>query len=176
MKFRSESTIHHPRDVVFAAYRDRLAGVVPYLEDIKAVNVLSRTEAGSVIKLHNEWVSDREVPKVAASIIKPEHLKWDDYASWDASTFTCAFEIKTRIFTENVKCVGGNQFLDDGKGGTRVVLHGDFEVSLKDIPGVPRFLAGTIAPQVEKFIIALIQPNLEKVNVALGRFLDAEKA
>lgn len=176
MKFRSESTIHHPREVVFAAYRDRLSSVVPYLEDIKAVNVLSRSEAGTSVTLHNEWVSDRDVPKVAAGIIKPEHLKWDDYATWDAATHKCAFEIKTRMFTDNVKCVGGNQFLDDGKGGTRVVLEGQFDVSLKDIPGVPRFLAGTIAPQVEKFIVALIQPNLEKVNVAVGRFLDAEKA
>lgn len=176
MKFRSESTIHHPREVVFAAYRDRLPSVVPFLEDIKAVNVLARSEAGSVVKLHNEWVSDREVPKVAASIIKPEHLKWDDHASWDATTHKCTFEIKTRMFTDSVKCVGSDTFVDDGKGGTRVILEGEFEVSLKDIPGVPRFLAGTIAPQVEKFIVALIQPNLEKVNVAVGRFLDTEKA
>lgn len=172
MKFRSESTINHPREAVFAAYRDRLSEVIRYLDDISAVNVLARDEAGAVVKLHNEWVSNREVPKVAQSIIKPEHLRWDDHASWDASAWRCGFEIKTRAFRENVRCVGTNTFLEVG-AGTKVVLEGDFEVNLKDVPGVPRFLAGTIIPQIEKFIIALIQPNLEKVNQAVGQYLDA---
>lgn len=172
MKFRSESTIQHPRAAVFAAYRDRLPEVVRFLDDISAVNVLARDDAGATVKLHNEWVSNREIPKVAQAIIKPEHLRWDDYASWDAGAWRCGFEIKTRAFRDNVRCVGSNTFLEQG-AGTKVVLEGDFEVSLKDVPGVPRLLAGTIVPQIEKFIIALIQPNLEKVNKALGQYLDA---
>jgi hypothetical protein len=172
MKFRSESTISHPREAVFAAYRDRLPEVVSYLEDISAVNVLQREEAGAVVKLHNEWVSSREIPKIAQSILKPEHLRWDDHAAWDGAAWRCSFEIKTRAFRENVRCTGTNTFLVQG-AGTKVVLEGEFSVSLKDVPGVPWMLAGTIVPQIEKFIIALIQPNLEKVNQALGKFLDA---
>lgn len=175
MKFRNESHLHHPRDVVFAAYRDKLSDVVPFLDDIKAVNVLKREDAGGTVKLHNEWVSDREIPKIAQGILKPEHLRWDDFATWDAATSSCKYEIKTRMFTDKVRCVGHNTFLDDGKGGTRIVLEGDFEISLKDIPGVPWLLAGTIAPQVEKFILGLIQPNLEKTNAAVGQYLDSLK-
>lgn len=172
MKFRNESTIHHPRERVFAAFRDQLADVVPYLDDIAAINTLDRKEAGAVVTLHNEWVSSRDVPAVAQSILKPEMLRWDDYATWDAAAFVCRFDIKTRAFRDNVRCVGSNTFLVEGNN-TRVVLEGDFEVSLKGVPGVPFFLAGTIVPQIEKFILGLIQPNLEKTNAAVGRFLDA---
>lgn len=173
MKFRTESFIPHPRDKVFEAYRDKLSDVVAYLDDIKAVNVLKRSESGSTVTLHNEWVSDSEVPAVAASFIKPEHLRWDDYATWDADKLTCTFEIKTRVFTDAVRCVGGDIFVEVD-GGTKVILEGEFTVDLKGIPGVPKFLAGRIVPQVEKFIIALIQPNLSKVNDAIGAYLSAQ--
>jgi hypothetical protein len=174
MKFRSESTIAHPRSAVFAAYRDRLPEVVRYLDDISAVNTLARTEAGSEVRLHNEWVSNREIPAVAQAVIKPEHLKWDDFAVWNADRFLCSFEIKTRAFTDSVRCTGTNTFLDDPLG-TRVVLEGDFEITNIQVPGVPSFLAKRLVPQIETFIVTLIRPNLEKVNQALGRFLDAQR-
>jgi hypothetical protein len=174
MKFRSESTIAHPRAAVFAAYRDRLPELVPYLDDISAVNVLRRSEEGTLVRMHNEWVSNREIPAVAQAVIKPEHLRWDDHAVWDASAFQCRFEIKTRAFTDSVRCVGTNLFLEDPLG-TRVVLEGEFEIKDINVPGVPSFLAKRLVPQIESFIIALIRPNLEKVNQALGRFLDAQK-
>lgn len=175
MKFRSESFIPHPRDAVFVAYRDRLADVVPYLDDIQAVVVHAREESGPIVKLHNEWRSAREVPQVARAFLKPDQLAWDDHATWDASKHTCTFDIRTRAFRDAVKCVGGDTFLEV-PGGTKVVLEGDFEIALNGIPGVPSLLARTIVPQVEKFILSLIQPNLEKVNVAVGRYLDAQKS
>lgn len=173
MKFRSESVIAHPRDEVFKAYRDQLGDVVPYISDISEINVLDRKEAGSVVTLHNEWVSDSDIPTVAQAFLKPEHLRWDDYATWNEDSHTVAFQIKTRVFTDAVKCTGTNTFIAEGDK-TRVVLEGDFEVNLKGVPGVPRFLAGRIVPQVEKFIIAMVTPNLEKTNQAIGTFLDAK--
>lgn len=173
MRFTSTSTIAHPRAAVFAAYRDRLPEIVAYMEDISEVVVLSRADEGGVTTLHNEWHSAREVPKVAQAFIKPDQLQWDDYASWDEGAFRCTFDIKTRAFREAVRCHGTNTFVEEG-GVTKVVLEGLFEVDLKHIPGVPRLLAGRIAPQIEKFIIQLIQPNLEKTNQAVGAFLDAQ--
>lgn len=174
MKFRNESLIQHPRDRVFSTYRDHLAEVVRYMDDISAIHTLSRAEEGGVVRLHNEWVSGKEVPAVAQSIVKPEHLRWDDFATWDGSKFLCSFEIKTRIYTDKVRCVGTNTFFAEGDR-TRVVLEGEFAVSLDGIPGVPWLLAKTLTPQVEKFIINLIQPNLEKTNLAVGAFLDAAR-
>lgn len=173
MKFRSESTIPHPRDAVFAAYRDNLPEVIRFLDDISAVNVLAREETGGVVKLHNEWVSERDIPSVAQQFIKPEHLRWDDHASWDASSYVCHFDIRTRAFTDAVRCDGTNTFVDDPKG-TRVILEGTFEVTNIKVPGVPSFLAKRLVPQIESFIIGLVRPNLEKVNEAVGRYLDTQ--
>jgi hypothetical protein len=172
MQFRSESTIAHSREAVFSAYRDQLADIVRYLDDIREVNVLSRDEEGAVVKLHNEWVSDRDIPAAASAFLKPEHLRWDDYANWDSGAWQCRFEIRTRAFGDAVRCDGTNTFVPD-PGGTRVILEGNFHVDLKGLPGVPSFVAKRLVPQVEKFIIALIQPNLERTNEAVGRYLDS---
>jgi hypothetical protein len=171
VEIRSESRIHHPLDKVFAAYRDRLTEVVAYIPDIREVIVLSREASDRVVTFHNEWVSDRDVPAYAKAILKPEYLRWDDYASWHEDGYYCEWRIKTRAFTEAVECSGRNTFVSDGKG-TRVMLSGNLSIDVKEIPGVPKFLAGGIKPKVEKFIISLITPNLEQVNRSLQRFLD----
>lgn len=171
MEIRSESRIHHPRDTVFRVYRDRLPEIAPYIPDIREIIVHSRADEVGVVKLHNEWVSSREVPPYAAGIVKPEFLRWDDFATWDESAMFCDWTIRTRAFTESVKCSGRNRFVEDG-AGTKVQLTGRLDISLKDIPGVPGFLKGRLAPQVEKFIVSLIAPNLEQVNRSVERFLD----
>ena len=51
-------------------------------------------------------------------------------------------------------------------------MSGDLSINVKNVPGVPRLLAGRIAPKLESFIVKLITPNLEKVNHSLERFLD----
>jgi hypothetical protein len=168
---KSEARIHHPREAVFKAYRDQLCDIIVYNDDIQEVIIESREENGDIVTLHNVWVSDRDVPAVASKILKPEHLRWDDYATWNGKEYYCDWTIKTRAFTDSVTCSGRNTFVDEGDS-TRVVLSGKLDIDLKSIPGVPRFLAGRMAPKLEKFIVNLITPNLERVNTCLQQFLD----
>jgi hypothetical protein len=171
MEIRSESRIKYPRDQVYRAYRDRLPEIAKYIPDIKEIVVKRRDESADRVKLHNEWIADREIPGFAQAILKPEHLRWDDHAEWHDDEHYVAWTLKTRAFTDAVHCEGRNTFLEDGSG-TRVVLTGDLTIDLKEIPGVPSFLAKRIAPQVEKFIVSLVTPNLERVNASIERFLD----
>lgn len=171
MKIQSESVLEHPPEAVFGVYRDHLPDVVRYLDDIREIQVAGRQEDGEAVRLHNIWISDREVPSVAQRFIKPEHLRWDDFADWNTATKTCSWRIEPHALKNAVKC-SGKTILHAHPRGTRVELVGDLEINVKGIPGIPSFLAGTIAPQVEKFIIALITPNLQKTNEAVGRFLD----
>ncbi|MCB9679530.1 MAG: DUF2505 family protein [Alphaproteobacteria bacterium] len=173
MEIRSESRLHHSVDKVFEAYRDRLPEVAAFVPDIREINVLSRKEDGDTVTLHNEWVSDRDVPKVASKILKPEHLRWDDFATWHTSDHHCEWVIKMRAFTDAVDCSGTTRLVGDGDA-TRVVLQGTLDLDLRDIPGVPAFLGSRLAPQIEKFIVSLITPNLERTNAAIGRFLDSQ--
>lgn len=175
MQINASSVIHHPRERVYRAYRDELPRIAPFMENIKEIVVKDRKDRPGGVKLHNEWSGKGEIPKVVQGIIKPEMVKWDDFADWDDNAWLCNWHIKLRVFTENMKCSGTNRFEEVGPNATRVNLAGTLDVSLKDIPGVPRILAGTIAPQVEKFIIAMIRPNLEQVNASLGKYLDANR-
>jgi nitrogen fixation protein len=171
MKIHSVSMIHHPREAVFQAYRDRLSEIAAYIPDVREIAVQTRKEDGGIIELHNVWKAQREVPTALKMVLKPENLEWDDYARWDEAAFICDWEIKTRVFREKVSCKGRNTFTVEG-GKTKVLLSGDLDIDMAKVPGVPRLLARKLGPQVEKFIVSLITPNLEQVNKSLERFLD----
>lgn len=171
MEICSESRIRYPREQVYLAYRDRLPEIAQYIPDIEQITVLLREPTSDGIRLHNEWAASREIPAYVQSIVKPEHLRWDDFAEWHDDEHYVAWRLATRAFTDAVQCTGRNTFLEDG-GGTVVRLTGDLQLDLRDIPGVPRFLATRLAPQVERFIVSLITPNLERVNASIERFLD----
>lgn len=173
MKIHSESVIRHPREKVYLAYRDNLSALAAYIPDVKRIDVVSRDDVGDRVKLHNVWVGDREIPKVMQPFLKPDMLEWDDFADWDRATWSCAWNLRIRVFTENVTCRGVNTFAEVGAGATRLTLSGDLDIDLASMKGVPRLLAPTLKPQVEKFIVGLITPNLEKVNGALEKYLDA---
>ena len=175
MQINASSVIQHPRPAVYRAYRDELPAIAPFMENVKEIRILSKEERPAGVKLHNEWVGRGEIPKVVQGIIKPEMVRWDDFADWDDGAWMCRWSLKIRVFTENFACSGTNRFEESGPNATRVTLAGTLDVNLKDIPGVPRFLAGSIAPQVEKFIVAMVRPNLEQVNGSLGRYLDQKK-
>jgi len=172
MKIQSESRIHHPVDLVYQCYRDRLPQVAPYTPDIKEIVVRSREDTDVGPKIHNIWIADREIPKVVVGLIKPEMLQWDDFAQWNDLAQHVDWRLNIPAFPDQVKCSGRNAFFADGPNATRVVLTGDLQINLKNIPGVPRLLAGRLKPKIESFIVKLITPNLEKVNHSLEQFLD----
>ena len=172
MKIHSESHIHHPLEQVYQTYRDHLSEIAPYTPDIKEIIVNAREDRPSGPKIHNIWVADRDIPKVAKGIIKPDMLRWDDFAEWDDTARHVNWVLNIPAFPNQVKCAGRNAFFADGPDRTRVVLTGSLEINAKNIPGVPRIVAGRLAPKIETFIVKLITPNLEKVNHSLERFLD----
>lgn len=174
MQILSESRIAYPREQVYLAYRDRLPEIANFIPDIREIIVHSKEATDKGIKLHNEWASDREIPSMVAKIIKPEHLRWDDYADWNDDASHVDWVIKTRAFTDAVTCSGRNSIVAESDGSTLVRLTGELTINVREIPSVPSFLAKRLAPQVEKFIVSLITPNLEQVNASIERFLDAQ--
>jgi len=175
MEIKADSRIPFPRQVVFESYRDELPLLVPYLPNITSIVVLKREEeAPGVTRLLNLWKAKGDVPKVAQAVIKPEMLEWNDHAKWDQNEWTCEWRVELKLFTDAVKCGGKNRFVVDGEN-TKLEIRGNLEVDLKKIPGVPKFLAGTIAPVVEKFIVTLLTPNLTSVSDGLEKYLRQKK-
>lgn len=173
MRIHSESLIHHPQQAVYLAYRDRLPEIAAYIPDVKEIVVESRDDSSEgVVKLHNVWIADREVPVFARAFLKPEMLRWDDMAEWKDAEHRVYWDLKLRVFTDQVKCGGTNTFAAVDDKTTKVTLEGDLDIDVRNIPGVPKMFAGGIKPKIEKFIVSLITPNLERVNESLQRFLD----
>ncbi len=173
MEIRSQSVIRHPRDVVYLAYRDELQRIAQdHMPDIKELRVLSREESEGVVKLHNEWHSSAELPRVAKKIIKPEMLIWDDFATWVDDGHYVDWELKLKVFTQSMHCSGRNYFEGAGPGATRIRVTGDLDIDLSEMPGVPRLVARRIAPTIEKFVIGMVTPNITKGNEALQGYLD----
>jgi hypothetical protein len=159
---------------VYSCYRDQLPEIAPYTPDIKEIVVHSREELEQGPKIHNEWIADRDLPKVVANLVTQDMMRWNDFAQWNNEAHHVDWVLQIPAFPNQVKCSGRNAFFADGPDATIVRLSGDLEISLKNIPGVPRLLAGRLTPKVESFIVKLITPNLEKVNHSLERYLDAQ--
>lgn len=179
MKLEADSRVSFPRALVFSTYRDRLPELVPHLPNVRAITVEKREDgvggAPGVTRMLNRWEAKGEIPKAAQAVIKPEMLAWLDHAVWDQDHWTVEWRIETRMFTENVKCFGKNRYLELSPQSTLLEIRGELTVDLKGIPGVPRLLAGAVAPAVERFVVALLTPNLISVAKGLEAFLRAEE-
>jgi len=173
MKIESSTMISHPIEAVFEVYRNRLPELARYLPDIREIVVESREELDDGIKLHNIWIASADIPSFAKAFIKPELLRWNDYATWHDADYVCHWKIVTGFASEAVRCSGITGF--EAKGdSTRVYIDGDLSLDLKKVPGVPKLLAGSIGPKVEAFVVKLITPNLQKTNQAIQDYLDAQ--
>ena len=173
MDLRADSRIAFPRAVVFRAYRDDLPKLVPYLPNVRSIDVKSRDEQGSIVKLVNLWHGGGEIPRAAQAVLSEKMLSWTDHATWNEDDFTCAWRMETHAFTEAVRCEGTNRFLEDGAGATRLEIRGVLSIDGKAIRGVPGFLAGKVAHTIEDFLAKRIEPNLAEMGAGLARYLES---
>ena len=100
-------------------------------------------------------------------------LSWYDHATWDVSTFSDAWRIQMRVLEKVVDCRGGNTFETEG-GNTVLRIRGELNLDLREVPGVPRFLASTAGPTVEKFVVGMLKPNLVEVSKGIEQYLKAK--
>ena len=171
MKLEVTVEIPFPRERAFAVYRDKLVELSAYLPNIREIKQLTRTDEGSVTRLLNHWRGGADIPAIARAFLSDKMLEWDDYATWDAATFTCAWRTEVGAFKDAVRAEGKNTFEDLGGTRTRLTIRGDIEVDARKVKAVPRLFAGTVGPAVESFLVATIRPNLVSVTEGLTKYL-----
>lgn len=171
MKLEVVAEIAYPREKVFTAYRDNLVDMVPYLANVRAISVTSRTDEAHIAKLLNRWKGGGEIPSVVRKFLSEEMLEWDDLATWDAQKWTCQWQTIVPSFKESVDARGQNVFTEKSPTVTQLRIEGDLKVDATKIRGVPRLLAGTIGPAVESFLVATIKPNFVAVAKGVEKFL-----
>jgi len=175
MDLSADARIPFPRETVFAAYRDDVVELVPYLTNVQAIEVKSRQERGHLVEFVNEWHGGGELPAAVRAFVSEAMLSWTDYATWDAKSFSCDWRIETHAFRDAVRAVGQNRFLEDGPDKTLLEIRGSFEVDARKIRGVPRFLAGAVGRTVEEFMVGKIQSNLVETAKSLTRYLEEKR-
>lgn len=166
-----DTRIPFPRPLVYATYRDKLVELVPYLPNVRRIEVKSCREEGGLIHFMNEWHGGGEIPVVARAVISEAMLSWTDFAAWNESEFTTVWHIETHAFTEAVHCAGKNRFLEDGSG-TLIESRGELTINTKQLKGIPQLLAGPVGHTVEDFLSKKIGPNLLQVSEGVRLYLE----
>lgn len=172
---RADADIPFPRELVYLTYRDRLPDLVPFLPNIRAIEVQSRRDEPGAVHLVNIWHGGGDIPTAARAFLSESMMSWTDIATWRDADFLVEWQTRTHAFTEAVACGGVNRFIETGPATVRFEIRGEITIDPKKIP-VPRFLAGKAASAVEDFLLKKITPNLIATSDGVRRFLEQERA
>jgi hypothetical protein len=175
MQISTDARIPSPVSVVFAAYRDDLTKLLPYLPNVRSIDVKSRKDRGTIVEFVNEWRGGGDIPAPIRAVLSEAILSWTDYATWNAETKVCDWRIATHKFAEAVSCSGSNRFVEDGSGATRLEVRGSLTIDAKKL-GVPSLLASTVGRAAEEFLVNKIQSNLVETAQGLAKYLQDKQA
>ena len=171
MEFKVVDKVPFALEDVYTTMRDKLVDLVPFLPDIKKIELVERQELDNgKVKIINNWYAEDKIPKAVKSLIKTDQIGWVDYAEWDDSTKTVSWNLEMMFFKDYVTVKGTNTFTGD-ENSTTVTLKGDLSLDLAKHPMIPKLLAKSITKQVEKVVLALVKPNLVKVNRGIEKHL-----
>lgn len=175
MELRAEAIIEQDRDTVFRVYRDELKDLLPYLPNVRGIEVKSRKVDGPVVEYVNVWHGGGDIPAAVRAVLSESVLSWTDHARWDETDFSCQWRSEAHSFTEAVDSRGRNTFVALGPGRMAIRIDGRIDVDAAKIPGIPRLVAGKVGKLIEGFLIKQVQDNLQEVARGVGRYLRERK-
>lgn len=177
MDLRADARIPFRPALVFAACRDDMPELLPFLPSIRSIEIRARQERGQVVENVIDWCSGRDLPAPLRAMIGPSLLSWTDYASWYADTLSCDWRTETHAFPTAVRCEARDRFLEDGGAEqTLLEIRGVLEVDARKIAAVPGFLAASVGRAMERFLVGKIQSDLSKTAEGLARLLEQKRA
>jgi hypothetical protein len=169
MDLRADVRMPFARSLVFAAYRDDMVKLLPYLPNVRGIEVQSRTENGAIIEMVNQWRGGGDIPAAIRLVLSESMLAWVDHAKWDADAFACDWRTETAL-GQSMRSSGRNTFIDDGSG-TVLEVRGSLDIDARKIPGVPGFLATSVGRLAEAFLVEKVQANLLETSRAMSKYL-----
>lgn len=174
MEFVVEEKVKFPRDLVYKTLRDKLKELVPYIPNVKKIEVLKKQKKKKGVYYENKWYGDYKIPKIVQKIVKVEELTWMDYAQWIDDEYACEWKLEPVFFKEYVDAYGRNEYVEKG-GETIVRLTGVLDVDASSHPLVPRLFARRVNKEVERMAMYAIKPNLKKLLRGLREFLGTQE-
>lgn len=176
MQFSKESSVSHPAQVVLDTMIHGMESIVPFLPSVESIETLEKgEEIEGRIRVVRRWQGTADsAPSAVRPFLSRESLAWTDTAVWTPAEWKVEWSLSTSM-SKLYDCSGVNYYEPDPaapEGSTRMRITGDLVVYPDRLPGLPRFLARKLAPQVEKFVVNLITPNLTDVAKGLQGYLD----
>lgn len=174
MQFQCADEVGYPLDEVFALVRDDMPALRPYLPDVEEITVLTRQEEAEGIRLVNQWrASTRSVPSVVQRFVKPDLLTWKDHAFWPHALKQAQWRLEPKVGGSLFECTGTTTLLPGAREGTtRIEIKGDLRVYPERLPGVPRFLAGSVRSKIEGFVVEMLVPNMQSMARGVQGYFD----
>jgi len=170
MQIRCDAVLPFPRPLVWSTYRDRLVELVPYLPNIRGIEVKQREEKPDGIHYVNVWHGGGDIPAIARSFLSESMMSWTDIALWREQSFETDWRVEPHTFRDAVRSSGTNRYFElDGK--TRLEIQGDLHIDAAKVKGVPNLLAGRISRAIEDFMVKAVSKNLLDVSRGVERFL-----
>jgi hypothetical protein len=169
MELTATTRVTFPREHVFKTYRDRIVETVPFLPNIRSIEVKERRDEGGKTDMVNVWTGKTELPLLAKRLIKADMLSWTDRASWDEAIWQVKWRIETHAFPGLLECTGHTDFVESGTG-TEIKICGDLFLRVERAH-LPRLLAAPI----EKLIVTALKPNLLSTGEGVARLLASQK-
>ncbi|MCA8924225.1 MAG: hypothetical protein KDD82_20615 [Planctomycetes bacterium] len=173
MEFTCSDRVTHPAEVVHSLLRDDMTKILPYLPDVDAIEVLTREDEATGVRIVNLWrASEGAVPRVAQAFLKPEMLTWKDHALWLHEARKAQWRLEPNVGGDLFDCNGSTTVTPDGDGACRIDVAGALNVYPERVKGVPRLLAGKMRSTVESFVVRMIVPNMETMARGVQGYLD----
>jgi hypothetical protein len=170
MKFTISDPVPLPPEEVFTLLRDEMSALVPHMPDTESIEVLSREEEGSEVRLINKWCASSEaVPQALRKVIKPELLSWRDHATWSTETMAGRWRLEALTANKLFSCTGVTSIKPHAQGSS-LEIEVDLEIYPEQLPGVPKLLAKTIRGQVEKFLGQLLGDNMRQLSKSITSY------
>ena len=170
MDISIKSTIPFPINDVFAAMRDHMPELVPFMPNVQEIIVEERRQSGNTLHLRNRWIpSQTEIPSVARPFIDAKRTYWIDHAQWKDNTNACSWRLEMAFMPERIDCTGSTSFVALSDTQTQMIIKGTLSLNLKGL--VPRLLLGRATKSVEGFVSKMVEPNFQKTTEALTNYL-----
>lgn len=175
MNISVDTSLPFPLPLVYLTYRDKVSEIVPYLPNVRSLELKSRQETNGQVQTVLDWHGGGDIPVALRSILGENMLSWTEYDTWNEADFTVDWRVETHAFSEAVICGGKNRFIEYGNT-TLVQSRGTLTIDPKHLKGFPPFMVGGIARMVEEFLGQKITPNLEQMGEGVRQYLTRSSA
>jgi len=161
---------------VFHLIRDDMPSLVPYMDGADSITVTSRIESEDQVALVNRWIASMDtVPAPVKKFAKQELISWDDHATWTTSTKSCTWRLQPLKNIKIFSCSGTTAVVEDGDTA-KLTMAIDLEIYPDRVPGVPKFLARRIRPQIEKFISGHLTKSMRNLALSIRAYAAANQS